>query len=1593
MKRDYIQVAPTSESHSDRDVPKTIATLHSVWADQSVSFFDKLIPTRSGKREPFNYTFYILSGGQNEPVEMYYHVDNEDHMSTLKARLESIYPSTFQIEEVYRDITGRLIEPIEYSRDEYREKISAGELYYNTRQDNRLDMTRKVPKDPDPDLNMEGPNPHILPRQPVDTQMLNENSRFLKGKELKSRCVDARINRLDRVPDERPLSILRRPTVASLTDPPSDVAADGGEATADTTLTESQTRNSAYLGEAGEKLVESVYARPPIDELQPVGVRWKASATEPQDYMTSLTRFDESVYTSASSDEVEAHKGEPPLTTIIEYITEASQPLALQIRFSPMEPWTEEFQDRQDELQQVESSSDSLLYEFLFGWMEGDTNQQHQEGQVYHNEPAPEEPTDPPDGSHDKGRLEMMEKKDDRRSFIVNMAAFSILGPDQNGPSPELDDTLTRLETAFQAFDGDEYEVVGERLGRGFRGDKKRMEAFENFNQHEIAVDDPSIWKFWSDDSVRKDFVLDPHELGNFIVIPHTDHLSVEATRGIRAQQQSQSPLPRPHSGIMSNLRGALEVGHALNQEGTPEREPVGIPVSSLTKHYVRFAATGGGKSIAAETDQLSLSRNTSGPIFSIDAKGGGYFKDYMRAYQAEFGKEALEEDIIYFDFPDELPGISFFDIRGDYTEADRDGNPDRKDAVQDVADHFVEITKVVFGRQRFEEAKTAGSLIRYLIKLLFDKEHGAEHGRNRESADVFSYRDLEWVIARIEEVANSGDYHRLPQTATGQIEARIHRRLSNKPDSFMNSLEGVKSRLDEIFQDPRLREVFNNTDPQLDFDAILDTNKQVLFDLGDLRDESAETVTAVLMMTLFDALKDRDLSEKPDDYLVNLQVDEAAKVVVSKPMRKFLKEGREFRLCLGLMTQFSKQMEYEGTRGVYMNVLNNVRTTLASTITMDEELAESFSHADMNATESKHRLRGMGSGEWMIKTMNPSWGGDQPQPFNIRAKDIPAGHPESDDPLSPEEEADFQEIVRRIREQAAEEYGVVDDEEIKSLSVPPSVQEVIGCSDRIGHLLANAVGGVQLDTGDAGRDENEPVRASDVREKVHDYYTGAAKKAKENDEIPQADESHKEYRPPTQDLIVETARNRTELIEVTNSVSPTEARMRLSDAGEEVIANDTGDVRASGSEAHDSALDTIERELASEGFLVNVLEQDGSDMPDATATHPDLDTTLILEAETTTPTKPPKVLENLKKAQEMDGTPVFVVEPGEDDVGVNEAGEDYEYWARRLENILADPVKKIEDDTGIIHYYVSDYRMRISGNVTAIRPTTGDKRRTNWTREDGEFVMRDGDGTEHARLDDLDDLGLTDVPAVDIYDEYADKHNVEQKIGDDYTYEDSDSLKEDWVPIKRPAIPEEILPNPEYDRDDYHILILSQNEDERPVFYRDGATFPLSPESEDPSETFEEHAVSSDSAGRNESSSFDGDQPMNDPADQDGSKPAAEVANDGTSNKSGTKIDGSVSEGSDVEETPDEELGGKDEGVAAFANERLIQSEDGVVPITAVYPEYEEYITEHGFEKRRKNQFSRSLKKAVDYEIKTDRVEIDGSSTARYLGVNLSPH
>jgi len=122
----------------------------------------------------------------------------------------------------------------------------------------------------------------------------------------------------------------------------------------------------------------------------------------------------------------------------------------------------------------------------------------------------------------------------------------------------------------------------------------------------------------------------------------------------------------------------------------------------------------------------------------------------------------------------------------------------------------------------------------------------------------------------------------------------------------------------------------------------------------------------------------------------------------------------------------------------------------------------------------------------------------------------------------------------------------------------------------------------------------------------------------------------------------------------------------RLSDDGETEVQPETGTARSAGGMSHDAVLMDTETALTERGFSVDILEQDGSEQPDATATHPDHDVVFNIEAETTTPDRPAKVLQNLKRAHDADRVPLFVVRPGDPETE----------WATRLENILSPPLR-----------------------------------------------------------------------------------------------------------------------------------------------------------------------------------------------------------------------------------------------------------------------------------------------------------------------------
>ncbi|MDX1745260.1 MAG: ATP-binding protein, partial [Halobacteriales archaeon] len=770
---------------------------------------------------------------------------------------------------------------------------------------------------------------------------------------------------------------------------------------------------------------------------------------------------------------------------------------------------------------------------------------------------------------------------------------------------------------------------------------------------------------------------------------------------GTRSEQQSRNPLPRPDHDITSQLRQpGLELGHLLDENRDPEDEPIRLSPDLLPFHVGRFAKTGAGKSIALINDALSLAEQTSGPVFLIDTKGGGLPEHYMLAHAKRFGFKDLEERVLHFDIPDILPGFAFFNIE----PALASGVP-RLQAIKDRVDHYEEVLKMTMGEERYEQAVVSPNLLKYLLRLMYDEEHGLDHGRYRESVDYFGQSQLEQVVDRLYDAGPpQASPEDAPQSSTEEVTSKIHRHLSADPRTFANIMGGVSNRMDYITADPFLQQIFNTTEPRFDMRDVLDEDVVVIFDLGNLRSDAAKVMAGVILTNLYDAVTEREPSElaaTPDDYVANLLIDEASSIVVSQVLNDLLEQGREFKLSVELVSQFPEQMELEGDRGVYLNVLNNIGSPIVGKIAVDDEIARALAHEDMDPVEFRNRVRALPRGEWIAQVPSPAFGETGPMPFSVDPLPIPEGHPEGDEPLTAAEEERFGAALDTVHERTQAEYGVPVDAGEPTVSVPDSIQETLElATDGLDELLAVMTRYVQLREG--VRETNGLVPVRDVDDLLETWYDAEllAVDTVYEDEDTQL---------PTREDLAEI-RERSPLFELTVDAERGETVMRLTESGEQTSEPETGAVQAAGSSAHDDALTRVEIAFTRAGYLVAPVRQDGSAQPDAWAVHPDAEVPLALEIETTTHTKPSKVLTNLGRAHSNGSVPVFVVPSGEDAAG----GEPQ--VAQRVANILEDPVKKRSGDgmtlyTGTEHVTFNGGAEADNG-VTAIRPATaGDSR------------------------------------------------------------------------------------------------------------------------------------------------------------------------------------------------------------------------------------------------------------------------------------------
>jgi len=1233
----------------------------------------------------------------------------------------------------------------------------------------------------------------------------------------------------------------------------------------------------------------TILARPATETVSPLGVRWQGSATRKQDWMTSLSPF------TADDDEAELSAVDQPggaLASLVDHLMEATAPVAFQVVFQRRKSWQSDADLRKED---VIDGRDTLAQEIIGSLFELDGQSENRDKNQLSDAVAK--------------RVEAIEAKNPKRSFTANIRAIGI--PSGDDGRDDLDERMQSLVPVFDPLDGPYYEVNAERLrDSGFRAATKERNArtaLQRLLDREITT---------GRGKTRPGFVLSGRELAHFVLVPSSEQLTVEGTRGTRAEQQSRNPLPRPHQDLMSEFRDGMAIGYALNDTGEAEGEPTHIPPRLLPTHYGRFGTTGSGKSKALINDLLSLYDNTEGPTILIIPKNDDMAQNYMRAHARRFGMTDLEENVVHFPVPDVLPGFSFFDLEPSMETGRR-----REDAVQRKADHYEEILKLVMGTDRYERATVAPTLIKTLIKALFDEEYGRENGLYRASTDYFAHRQLEHVVDQLWEAGppneNIGD---APRSSDEEVTRTIRRQLQLDPNTFANVMGGVGNRLAYISQDTHLRQIFNNTENQFDFRDVLDEDTVILFDLGDLRDDAARIMTGVILTNLDAALKDRKraLSQHSDDYVVNLLVDEAASVVVSDIMNDLLEKGRGFRLSVGLSMQFPEQMEAEGGRKIYLNALNNIGSSLIGKINVDRELARAMAHEEMDPTDFANRIRSLPRGEWIASLPSPTFGETGPYPFSLEPLPIPLGHPESESPLTAREEEQFTETLSSMHEHISDRHGVPAEPETATTRPPADGHDVLDiASDDLDVAIAKVVRSLQLREG--CREKNGWVAVEAVDDELRRLF----------DDV-DAD-------PPSYDALADI-RERSRYLDMTVDIDADELRIRLTEAGEEIAMPDTGGVQAAGGSDHDAALRQIEEELTALGFTVSILAQDGSEKPDARASHPDVDDRFAIEVETTTPENPAKVLTNLRKAQEAGDIPLFVVRPGNDETE----------WAERVDGILTPPVRTLQN--GETRFYTTDSNLTFNGGateeggVTAVRPATDDENggQNIWWRDGDEIVLRDASGTEHIRLQSLGTLSKDRVPAIYSYDHAADEYVVYEH-GEQHIYETKSAFEDDWMRVKKPFVPEDELPVPDYTRSTYGIVIL--HDEAESVVYEDGEKRPLS-------------AITDGSLRPASSGSAAADEP---PSQTD-------------------QADEPVEEKQEDQSPPSFE---------SFVDDYLIEDADEAVPKDEVFGLYNDWAEAHGIEDPlNKSWFTRKLNTHI--EVDSTKKRIDGEPVRHYTGIRI---
>jgi len=789
------------------------------------------------------------------------------------------------------------------------------------------------------------------------------------------------------------------------------------------------------------------------EERRPSLVRWKGISSKKNDWMTLLRPFSD-----IATDNDDQYRS--PLSVLLEQAVHSDDPFMFQAVFKPRPDWTSEAEVHKRNLKMGNHGTFSAFKNEFARQMFGTSEQERRN--IHRGDISEQVGGTVSSGDSNKitgSRMAQIDHKQPTTTFDLTLRAACN------------EQTIQSISNAFTSLSGPYYGIEGDLIGIS----DKELAALCHAR---LATTSGLSGRFSKGDPI---LCVSPDELANFVVVPHTDALPRASRGSSGGSPDARSPLTATDEDLLSQYNHGMHIGYAETAVENRPDIPIELSAEQLTHHVLRAATTGGGKTTAMINDALSAYESFDGPIFVFDKKGGSMAEQYKRAHFKKFGNL---DDVLHIPVPgpnDEVLAFPYFDIRPQLA-----AGVSRTVAVQEKIDRYNELLVYVLGREMTDQAFVAQEILNSLIKAMFDPVHGR---------DAWPISDLLTVAMDMQKLGSMDEMTReagkLPPVSDETLRRTLQRHVDADRQRFMTSIDAVMNRITKLAERSFIWQILNfvpewddenghyaHQSPMFDIQDILVSKRVVLIDTGDLRPASSNLFTFLMLDYIWSGARLRHrIGKTPpvsDGYVINLIIDEAAPLLQSELVRDdMIPDGREFGLALEVIVHFAEQVKTDALDvSSYKETLRNINTKLIGKLAVDDELVMTLFHEGIEDEELVNRITSLPRGEWVAQLPDTGFMTDIPELVTLLPVGIPAGHSDSDEPVSEDSVSPygdtFGEIDAKKTRQTRDDYcllpGSNTDASAEQLSASVEKGRRNDAADQTGELDGSA--GVEDDDG-----------------------------------------------------------------------------------------------------------------------------------------------------------------------------------------------------------------------------------------------------------------------------------------------------------------------------------------------------------------------------------------------------------------------------------------------------------------------------------------------------------------------------------------------